>query len=680
MIELPRYAITDQKNIDMVASRIQYCQKVLDTVLVSRKYDDEANPKQALSYSIRELTVVHQHLSHEQRVASLKNKLVLIDNHLLDLVRGTFNILYLMLNGIEYHEFQVQEFNNGDAFKNYLLGQWIVETCNATGITSNAYFNQEEISPALIDSHLDMDFSTITKMDQIGWCEFVWRTNYQIIGGPFKSTQAETYLNTKAPAFLRQIIELHRSILRLSHIRKVLATVMRGAHDSEEAGLFSGEEGKLLFHGFTDTLVHAIEHHQGALEQFWQEFYTNTYAPLAASQYKDCRDKTYRDVVAAERFYSANSQTGRDVKTAIASLVRHVDPGAQQTQGEFESNTEAQQHFAKKLHAYLSHVPNYNQAKLAALCAASVPMSERTAAAEEDAAHADKARELASVTLCEYGGYSPEDIPEQLFDDVFQHLMSTPDTPETELESRKVKYDAAIITAKTHKLTQNETATSLNKTVLDYLEVDKTRLEHLDYHWFWGLSYSKTPKSVNLGLQAAELLNDEAKLAALIERQKQLYLGHNAAVRFLYWLFNINNYTYQSYLLAAYKGYQNHLYSSLANDSKTVLDDILGWGNLTSALEYFGRRISRYLTAVVTAGAAKKDSENGSANALSKLHDVTLAATAKPGGHTDIENTATPAALSNSSRASTFGLFTPSSARIESQDDLSAVEPGARYY
>jgi hypothetical protein len=61
--------------------------------------------------------------------------------------------------------------------------------------------------------------------------------------------------------------------------------------------------------------------------------------------------------------------------------------------------------------------------------------------------------------------------------------------------------------------------------VFDSLELDAVSLSHLDYHWFWGLRYSKTPQPANLGVAVDKLMEDKAKLTELIETQANLYFS-----------------------------------------------------------------------------------------------------------------------------------------------------------
>ena len=166
--------------------------------------------------------------------------------------------------------------------------------------------------------------------------------------------------------------------------------------------------------------------------------------------------------------------------------------------------------------------------------------------------------------------------------------------------------------------------------MLDDLKIDSTTLPHFDYHWFWGLRYSKAPQRVNFGVEVVALLNDEVKLAELIARQTKLYHEHNAVERYFYWLFNINNYTYQSYVLAACKGYQNYLAHTLEKEGSMPTTNKSRWEALTSALTHANEKIKRFFSPQTSAAFMKKADDEAddevSANALVTRQEPSAAA------------------------------------------------------
>lgn len=107
VIELPRYNITDIDTAKIVEQRIKYCEEMQDSVLVFRGDMDIPNPKNVLPYIIKELKRLHQHLCQAQQAANFSDKIKSIDAQLVDAVRGTFNILNLILDGVSTDEFHV---------------------------------------------------------------------------------------------------------------------------------------------------------------------------------------------------------------------------------------------------------------------------------------------------------------------------------------------------------------------------------------------------------------------------------------------------------------------------------------------------------------------------------------------------------------------------------------------
>ena len=185
--------------------------------------------------------------------------------------------------------------------------------------------------------------------------------------------------------------------------------------------------------------------------------------------------------------------------------------------------------------------------------------------------------------------------------------------------------------------------------VFDSFKLDETTLTHLTYHWFWGLRYSKTPKPVNLGVEISRLVKDESKLADIINSQVNLYIDHNAMVRFFYWLFNINNYTYHAYLLAACKGHQNYLYPSSEKGTSMTTPYNIGWGILASGmvagLGYAGRRIYRFLTDAAEASPTKKATDDVASNALVKLQETSAAKRDATPERADVESVIVTASM-----------------------------------
>lgn len=93
-------------------------------------------------------------------------------------------------------------------------------------------------------------------------------------------------------------------------------------------------------------------------------------------------------------------------------------------------------------------------------------------------------------------------------------------------------------------------------------QMDEETLARLDYHWLWGIRYKNTPKLGNLGAEVRRLIDDEQSLKAIIKQQRSID-EKPVFIVFFYWLFNISNYAYNRYVLAARQLHLNYLSSHL---------------------------------------------------------------------------------------------------------------------
>lgn len=126
-----------------------------------------------------------------------------------------------------------------------------------------------------------------------------------------------------------------------------------------------------------------------------------------------------------------------------------------------------------------------------------------------------------------------------------------------------------------------------------------TQLNGLDYHWLWGIRYKKSPEQGNVGSAINTLCSDVTRREAMQAAQLAIY-EKPAFIRFFYWLFNMNNYSYNGYVLAAYQAYTSNL-SQNSKDNTTMIQQgamaVVGLGVATvGAIAYFGKGILRVLT------------------------------------------------------------------------------------
>ncbi len=145
VVELPRYPITEKATGDMVKRRIKYCQDIQERVLIYRNDLTISNPKDTLTSIIRELKIMSNYLTRAHEAANFSQMIQTIDNLVIDQVANSFNILHLMMDGVNEDEFQVGNFlapgigkkTKVDVLRNKLLGKWIIETLTAAGYESN---------------------------------------------------------------------------------------------------------------------------------------------------------------------------------------------------------------------------------------------------------------------------------------------------------------------------------------------------------------------------------------------------------------------------------------------------------------------------------------------------------------------------------------------------------------
>jgi hypothetical protein len=127
------------------------------------------------------------------------------------------------------------------------------------------------------------------------------------------------------------------------------------------------------------------------------------------------------------------------------------------------------------------------------------------------------------------------------------------------------------------------------------LKLDATTLKHLNYHWLWGLRSNEIPQPVNLSSSVEALLGNKHLLTDRIRSQQTLN-QHHAVFRFFYWLFNVNNYTYHAYLLAACKAHQQYLQALLPNASPQQTP----WDDMKVDLAYASEKIARLSKSVTS--------------------------------------------------------------------------------
>ena len=90
-----------------------------------------------------------------------------------------------------------------------------------------------------------------------------------------------------------------------------------------------------------------------------------------------------------------------------------------------------------------------------------------------------------------------------------------------------------------------------------FISLSRADISHVDYHWFWGLRYNQVVQTPNMTGRLDVLMQDDGLLQSLREQQARVE-GHNFIVRALFRLFNIDNYTHNTYALVFLDAYDVH--------------------------------------------------------------------------------------------------------------------------
>jgi hypothetical protein len=80
---------------------------------------------------------------------------------------------------------------------------------------------------------------------------------------------------------------------------------------------------------------------------------------------------------------------------------------------------------------------------------------------------------------------------------------------------------------------------------------NQLHLTHYEYHWFWGLLFHEEKHSPNLAERTESWQTNVEKVRAVQEKQKKID-HYFLLFKWIYWLFNINNYAADFYQLAAF--------------------------------------------------------------------------------------------------------------------------------
>jgi hypothetical protein len=163
--------------LDMIETRIKYCESIRDKVFIYRTSAEieENCPKYFLNYFIHELKELKVSLA--KQVPTTVQLFQNIDSLITDgLIGKTFKWMYYLMNDIPKEAFLVHrplgkfpaKPEETRFFKNNILGQWISSTLNFMGVTNNQYLlAAKKLELASINSFVENNTTLLYKIDRL---------------------------------------------------------------------------------------------------------------------------------------------------------------------------------------------------------------------------------------------------------------------------------------------------------------------------------------------------------------------------------------------------------------------------------------------------------------------------------------------------------------------------------
>ncbi len=303
--DLPAASTTSQTTADILKDRINYCTAVHDDVFIFRDDTKINNPKARLQRIIKNLETLHKDISKSIEAASFNHYIDEIENNLLDMSTNAFSICHLILEGVNQRSLQVDEFldphptdKKMTALTQLTMGQWIKTTLQSLGITSNNFQSgRHPIDLDAIPHHLNSDLSQIL-LNTTGLHEFIRNDKHK--------TRKENDAFSKN--ILLKIIDVHREILKLYYVKTSLLHEARVGVSLGESWLYGNEDGKLVVSALLTALNDVNNQFKKTMEDFWTEFFVNTYEPYAHREGMDDLNPTFR-------FLGTANQRFENIKT-----------------------------------------------------------------------------------------------------------------------------------------------------------------------------------------------------------------------------------------------------------------------------------------------------------------------------------------------------------------------------
>ena len=324
-IVLSRYDVKKLQTAELLKKWINYCQKVQDVVLLYRADEASANsPKAKLGDIIEALVVLHTNICKANKASSFNDKIQTINTSILDMSKNVFDLFHLLLEGVKHREIQVHPFLRQAAkvgkytpdpdiqkLLKTQMGQWIVETFNRAGITSNSFENFLPIDIETVTLHISNDFSKMKNLELTGLWDFA-RKN-----GKGEADREVAIGN------LNQIIELHRLLLMLYYVRE---SVVLGALVSQglgDAWVYGDDAGKKIIAVLLNVIDDASKKLGERIENFWEEFYGEYRANAGAK--KDDLDPCFKFLGEANKAVDQIKGCHKSIQKTLAQIKQDAE-------------------------------------------------------------------------------------------------------------------------------------------------------------------------------------------------------------------------------------------------------------------------------------------------------------------------------------------------------------------
>jgi hypothetical protein len=335
---LPTLSLTDKETAAKVGARLNYCRSVYAGVIVYHKDKDIACPRNVLPVVIKALEVLHANLIQAHHAASFSERVSAINHQLTSTIAGSFNVLYMMLEGIRLRDLNVGEVlapSDGRAVKiketvhETKLGQWLMETLQVAGIRANDFTCHKNLSITMIHAHLpDVSLSDKEDISTSGLPSFVW---WKAAASWIESVTDPTQIRNRVafkrdPAttvLLTRIRDFHRAILIFCCLRQALSQLAQLQIAYGEKWLFDSDEGDRLFGGLKYALEKSLLEFEQTLNIFWRDFYGERHTMYVEERKTDPTDATYRQLAKADKLVSRIKVSLQKISRSKDDLVMH---------------------------------------------------------------------------------------------------------------------------------------------------------------------------------------------------------------------------------------------------------------------------------------------------------------------------------------------------------------------